>query len=276
MGNSYAGCLSYADDLSLLSPTKKGLQKLVDLCEEYAKENDILFNGNKSQFLIFKGRGNSPKDCHVNVNGSRVWNEEQATHLGHCLSTNDPDSSVGGANAHFWRSFNIFRSDFGHINSTLQCRLFKQYCCSFYGSPLWYFMSNGFRNICISWRKALRKIWKISNRTHCNLVAMLSDSDPLEKRLVQIFKKFSDKALMYGSRLLKSTIQMACLNPTSVYCNNVNEAEQILDIYNNEDNELQCTVDILRDLLDIRDGMKVCDMLSKDEIGQMIDVLCIS
>ena len=54
MGNSYAGCLAYADDLSLLSPTKKGLHKLVDLCEEYAKENDILFNGNKSQFLILK------------------------------------------------------------------------------------------------------------------------------------------------------------------------------------------------------------------------------
>ena len=69
---------------------------------------------------------------------------------------------------------------------------------------------------------------------------------------------------------------MACLNPTSVYCNNVNEAEQILATYNNEDNALQCTVDILRDLLGIRDGMKECDLLSKDEIGQMIDSLCIS
>ena len=78
---------------------------------------------------------------------------------------------------------------------------------------------------------------------------------------------------MYGSRLLKSTIQMACLNPTSVYCSNANEAEQIIANYNNEDNEVQCTVDILRDLLDIRDGMKECDLLSKDEIGQMIDFL---
>ena len=99
-------------------------------------------------------------------------------------------------------------------------------------------------------------VWPPFNRTHCNLVAMLSDSDPLEQRFVHIFKKFSDKALMYGSRRLKSTIQMACLNPTSVYCSNVNEAEQILATYNNEDNALQCTVDILRDLLDIKDGMK--------------------
>ena len=47
----------------------------------------FLFNGNKSQFLIVKGRGNSPKDCHVNVNGTRVCNVKQATYLGHCLST---------------------------------------------------------------------------------------------------------------------------------------------------------------------------------------------
>ena len=57
---------------------------------------------------------------------------------------------------------------------------------------------------------------------------------------------------------------MACLNPTSVYCSNANEAEQILA--NNEDNELQCTVDI-------RDGMKECDLLSKDEIWKIIDFL---
>ena len=133
LGNSYAGCLAYADDLSFLSPTKKGLQKLVDLCEECAIENDILFNGNKSQFLIFKGRGNSPKDfCHINVNGSCVWNVEQATHLGHCLSKKMIlIALLVGLTGTFWRSFNIFSSDFGHINSTLQSRLFKQHCCSF-------------------------------------------------------------------------------------------------------------------------------------------------
>ena len=86
---------------------------------------------------------------------------------------------------------------------------------------------------------------------------------PLEQRLVQIFKKFSDQALMYGSRLLKSTFQMACWNPNSVYCSNVNEAEQILAAYNSEDNALQCTIDILRDLLVIRDGMKECDLFQK-------------
>ena len=69
MGDSYAGCLGYADDLSLLAPTKKGLQKIIDIFENYANEFEILFNANKSQFLIFEGKGNIHKDCKLRVNG---------------------------------------------------------------------------------------------------------------------------------------------------------------------------------------------------------------
>ena len=123
MGDSYAGCLGYADDLSLLAPTKKGLQKMIDICENYANEFDILFNANKSQFFIFKGRGNMHKDCKVRVNGTLIQNIEKATNLGHILRTNDPESCIRESIAQFWRSFNIFRSDFGHIYSSLQCRL---------------------------------------------------------------------------------------------------------------------------------------------------------
>ena len=283
MGDSYAGCLGYADDLSLLAPTKKGLQKMIDICENYANEFDILFNANKSQFLIFKGRGNIHKDCKVRVNGTLVQNIEKATHLGHVLRTNDPESCIHESIAQFWRSFNIFRSDFGHIYSSLQCRLFKQYCCSFYGSPIWSVTSKGFNDICIAWRKALRKIWRVSNRTHCDLVASLSDSIPLEQKLVQIFLRFKSKAFLNGCKLLKSTIQVACLNPNSTYCNNVMETERILAGYNNDgtgaaavDIHLRCKSQTLRDFIDIRDGVKDCDLFDNDELQHMIDSLCVS
>ena len=64
---------------------------------------------------------------------------------------------------------------------------------------------------------------------------------------------------------------MACLNPISVYCN-VNEAARCSEV----GNEVKCNAGLLRDLIDMRDGMKECDLLSTDEIGQMIDFLCIS
>ncbi len=60
MGNQYIGDLGYADDLTLMVPSRKGLQSLIHICEDYADEYEVLFNGAKSQFMIYKG-----SDCHV-------------------------------------------------------------------------------------------------------------------------------------------------------------------------------------------------------------------
>ncbi len=76
------------------------------------------------------------------------------------------NSWIDTAGAQFWKCFNIFLADFGHIYPFLLCRLFTQYCCSFYGAPLWNFVH--YNNICTvrhAWRKALRKMWHVSPMT---------------------------------------------------------------------------------------------------------------
>ena len=40
IGNIFAGCLLYADDIVLLSPTCHGLQKLINACEQYNNNNN--------------------------------------------------------------------------------------------------------------------------------------------------------------------------------------------------------------------------------------------
>ena len=56
MSSRFTGALAYADDITLLAPCKLALSILVSICEKYASEFDILFNGSKSKLLIFKGR----------------------------------------------------------------------------------------------------------------------------------------------------------------------------------------------------------------------------
>ena len=41
----------YADDLVILSPSAKGLQKLLNICSEYGEEHDIMFNHQKTVFF---------------------------------------------------------------------------------------------------------------------------------------------------------------------------------------------------------------------------------
>ena len=56
IGRSYIGVLGYADDLTLLSPSVTALSKMVGICEEYAKEYDIVFNCKKTVGTQFGNR----------------------------------------------------------------------------------------------------------------------------------------------------------------------------------------------------------------------------
>ena len=57
--------MSENDDLVILSPSVKGLQKLLNICSEYGEEHDIMFNQKKTECMYFpvKGRAliNIPK-----------------------------------------------------------------------------------------------------------------------------------------------------------------------------------------------------------------------
>ena len=55
MGGHFTGALAYAYDIKLLYPSMSGLRTLSTVCEEYAIEFYVTFNGNISQLLFFRG-----------------------------------------------------------------------------------------------------------------------------------------------------------------------------------------------------------------------------
>ncbi len=50
MGSYFVGCLTYADDLTLIAPSRKALQTMIGICEGYAADYDVIFSVPKSQF----------------------------------------------------------------------------------------------------------------------------------------------------------------------------------------------------------------------------------
>ena len=51
--NHPVNALAYADDVVLLSPSRAGLEKLVQRCESFALSRDIKFNVKKTVCMIF-------------------------------------------------------------------------------------------------------------------------------------------------------------------------------------------------------------------------------
>ena len=66
----FAAALFYADDIAVLAPSIKGLQKILDLCQKYCVDWDILLNPQKTKNLFF-GKGAKPTHS-VKINGDAI------------------------------------------------------------------------------------------------------------------------------------------------------------------------------------------------------------
>ena len=53
IGGVLVNHLWYADDICLISLSSAGMQQLLNICDTYAKEYDLLYNDNQSYSLCF-------------------------------------------------------------------------------------------------------------------------------------------------------------------------------------------------------------------------------
>ena len=60
IGDCYIGCILYADDLILMSPSVCQLQKMINVCVEEATKINMSFNAKKCAVLRFGNRYSSP------------------------------------------------------------------------------------------------------------------------------------------------------------------------------------------------------------------------
>ena len=54
LGNIFQNHLCYADDLCLISLSSTEMQQLLNICQNYAIDHQLLYNGSKSYSLCFK------------------------------------------------------------------------------------------------------------------------------------------------------------------------------------------------------------------------------
>ena len=79
----YCGCVAYADDLTLVSPTVDGMQRMMDICGAFVSQNNLLFNAKKSVSVTFiKNRRSSTADPGFQLNGDTLACMESMKHLG--------------------------------------------------------------------------------------------------------------------------------------------------------------------------------------------------
>ena len=87
MGGVYAGSWVYADDFKLLAPSLRALNIMLEICQNYANEFDVVFN-EKSQLIVYKATSNDDPPPVIKINNKQVNDVDQINHLGHIINSN--------------------------------------------------------------------------------------------------------------------------------------------------------------------------------------------
>ncbi len=174
IGHRYVGIICYADDIVLLSPSRKGLQNMLNICQEYGAEYSVKYNERKSMTMCFTRQHEMPEFC-VKINGEELQCVSKFKHVGiyvtHNLST---ENEMKMKRCDFICRVNHVLSQYSKMPSEAKCRLINSSCCHYYGCETWNFSENCFNNILTSWNIAIRQAWRLPYRTHSKYLPVLA------------------------------------------------------------------------------------------------------
>ncbi len=161
---------------------------MVHVCEKYALEFNITFNGNKNQLMLV---GGGQHKCDIYVGGNKVDIVTCMRYLGHTVTNDINDSLVKPVINDFNVKVFTFLAYFNDVVCDITNTLFNQYCTGFYGSHLRTLFDRAIEDLYIAWRKAQRRVWGLPYMTHCRLLPHVTDLLPgdvlLSKRFLKHF-----------------------------------------------------------------------------------------
>ena len=153
--------LMYVDDLVIISPSVKGLQRLLDICDVYGQNHDILFNHDKT-VCMYMPSGN----CYylnmpvVVLNGIQLAFVRTYTYLGTVMTCdNADDANMRRQKGICYARANGIIKNFSMCSPVVKATLFRTFCSNMYCSQLWRdFRSGSIRQLIVGYNHSFRYI----------------------------------------------------------------------------------------------------------------------
>ena len=131
------------------------------------------------------------------VDGKQISFVTQYTHLGHVISSNMNDRCdvLSKRNSLCGKMNNLF-CNFWKCDPFVKLKLLRNLCCDFYGSYLWDLSHPNIDDVCIAWRKGLRRLFDLPYRTHSVTLTPLCDMLSFEYELICRCVNFMSKCMV--------------------------------------------------------------------------------
>ena len=153
------------------------------------------------------------RKCTFYVGDNPIEYVDSFVHLGHVITSQfvDNDDILKRRNDFVGQVNNVL-CFFSKLKSSVIYKLFQSYCMSLYGCELW-LLSNThiIEDLCVSWWKSLRRVWRLPYKTHCYLLPLLSDCLALEDEICGRSLNFICDCLCNSSRLVNAIANFGIL-----------------------------------------------------------------
>ena len=273
VGGAYVGAFGYADDVTLLAPSREGLQIMLKICEDFAITHSMQFSTDpvpsksKSKCLFFSRSRSYAEIEEVILNGNKLPWVTSAKHLGNLLSTKlnltffcpETKSDLLCKRAILFEKVHQVMQQFGYLEPELTVKLLSIYSTALYGSTLWQLNSAEHLQLNKSWNTAMKILWELPHATHTRFLESLSPVPHLESVLTGRYLGFANGLLSSSNSIIVLLFQSCQKNINSKtgqniwYLLNKFKVDSLVDLVQDKDNVKRARVYPLPD----EEGWKV-------------------
>jgi hypothetical protein len=193
INKTFFGCIMYADDIILLSPSVMGLQYMLDSCVDFGSRNDIIFNSKKSVCLIVGNRDCVVK-CNMSLGGSDLSWTSKLKYLGvHFIANKNLIVDVLPIKCKFYAALNSILCKCKSAAEPVKIQLIKSFCLPLlsYCAGAVELTNKSLNCLSVCWNDAFRKVFNYKRSESVKeLLAYCNDID-----FVHIYDMFRYKFL---------------------------------------------------------------------------------
>ena len=296
INNQFVGCVGYADDIVLLSPTRCGLQKMINICSDYFDSHGIVIScdpnpkKSKTKCIVFHGSQDSYRNLQLN-DISIPWTN-MYKHLGHYLYDDElPYHDMYAKRGEFIGNFHALTQELGDQNPNVVMKLTQVYLCAFYGSNLWDLSSPEANKLWTTWNSLIKTTYLLPHASHRYLINTIYCGQHLKNMLISRFINFYSMVKSSSKSNVKTLFMNQCYDIRSTFgrnCDfirtsmNADNIEQVNIknpvIYPVPPNE-QWRVPLAKELVEVKFNTKEIintkglDTLNCEEIDLLIDFI---
>lgn len=209
MNNVTVNHLIYADDLVLIAPSAHALQLLINKCENYTMNNDIVYNDKKTVCMRIKPKTMKlHDDVIMKLNGKNIEYVTDHKYLGVFMSINcKDDSSICHQRRSLYSRGNMLIRNFKQCNDTVKCLLFKSFCSNLYGAALWNsYTQKNLDQLKVAYNRVFRILMNLEGRISMSECFIRYRLDPFKVLVRKAIRSLRERIINSENTLVQAIV----------------------------------------------------------------------